>query len=228
MKRLALVLLCTALSALPGLAQAQCRVALALGLDISSSVNADEYRLQLDGLAYALNDKRVIEAILTPEGTHIAAAVYEWSGYPQQDVVLDWTILDSPRAIRTFAARIRGHRRVYMNFATALGKGVEFGAHMLLRSPVCTRKVLDVSGDGENNVGVGPAYFRERGLFDGITINGLVILGATPDPSVYYRRHVIHGPEAFVIVANDFRDYRDAMIDKLLRELNAEMILGRR
>ena len=36
---------------LPGVARAQCRQALLLALDVSGSVDAREYRLQLDGLA---------------------------------------------------------------------------------------------------------------------------------------------------------------------------------
>lgn len=211
---------------LPVTAQASCKVALALALDISSSVDDTEYRLQVDGLANALVDDRVIEAILTPEGAFINAAVYEWSGYQQQDMVLEWTVLDTPASIRNFAARLSAHRRVYSDFATAVGKGVEYGALLLRRAPPCGRYVLDVSGDGQNNVGVGPGYFREQGLLDGITINGLVIRGATPDPARYYDRHVLHGPDAFMVIAESFEDYRTAMTEKLLRELTAELVLG--
>ncbi|MEM7668680.1 MAG: DUF1194 domain-containing protein [Pseudomonadota bacterium] len=207
-------------------AAAFCKLALALGLDISSSVNSYEYRLQIDGLAHALETDEVIEAILQPDGAHIAAAAYEWSGYQQQDVVIGWTILDTPDAVRAFAGRLRGHERRYAEFATALGKGVEFGANLLREAPPCGRKVLDVSGDGVNNVGVGPEYFRAQGQLEGITINGLVILGAYPNPAIYYRRHVMQGPEAFVALARDFSEYRDVMIGKLLREINVEMILG--
>ena len=35
----------------------------------------------------------------------------------------------------------------------------------------------------------------------------------------YYRDRVIRGPGAFVEVANDFNDYREAMKRKLLREI---------
>lgn len=209
-------------------ADAYCKLALALGLDISSSVNAHEYGLQLNGLAYAIETPEVINAILSPEGGFIEATVYEWSGYEQQDVIIGWTTLDSPEAVHAFANRLRAHRRQYSEFATALGKGVEFGARLLRTAPECGRRVLDVSGDGVNNVGVGPEYFREIGLFDGIVINGLVILGAFPDPSAYYRRNVMHGPEAFVAIARDFDAYRDAMIGKLLREISAEMVVGER
>lgn len=221
-------LLTAVLILLAGPADAYCKLALALGLDISSSVNAHEYGLQLNGLAYAIETPEVINAILSPEGSHIEAAVYEWSGYEQQDVIIGWTTLDSPAAVRAYASRLRAHRRQYSEFATALGKGVEFGARLLATAPDCGRRVLDVSGDGVNNVGVGPEYFRGLGLYNGIVINGLVILGAFPDPSVYYRKNVMHGPEAFVAIARDFDSFRDVMIGKLLREIGAEMVVGER
>ncbi len=207
-------------------AEPVCRVALALGLDISSSVNAREYRLQLDGLAYALTTDAVIEAILSPKGTAIAAAAYEWSGYQQQDVIIDWQMLDSEEAIRAFAARLRAHKRRYAEFPTAIGKAVQFGAKLLRRGPSCGRYVIDLSGDGENNDGVGPGYFREQGQLDGLIINGLVIQGAYPNPAIYYREHVMQGPESFVALARDFEDYRLVMVGKLMREVGAEMIVG--
>jgi len=213
---------------LAGPAEARCRLALALGLDISSSVDDREYALQIGGLADALESAEVIEAILTPEGTHIVAAAYEWSGYPQQDVIVGWTVLDSEGAIRGFAARLRAHPRPYWDFATALGKGVEFGARLLGAAPSCARQVIDISGDGVNNVGVDPTYFYASGLFAGITVNGLVIQGAQPDPVEYYRTNVIHGPGAFLAVARDFEDYRQVIKRKLLREIASDLVLGER
>lgn len=207
-------------------ASAYCKLALALALDISSSVNDHEYRLQLDGLAWALEQEEVHRAILTPEGAHIQAAAYEWSGFPQQNLIVDWTRLDSPETIRSFAGRLRRHWRRYSEFPTALGKAVEFGATLLRNAPTCARKVLDVSGDGENNDGVGPDYFRRKGLLDGLTINGLVILGAFPNPAIYYRANVIQGPNAFLAQARTFEDYREVMLGKLLREIETEMTLG--
>ncbi|MEL6576479.1 MAG: DUF1194 domain-containing protein, partial [Pseudomonadota bacterium] len=55
-----------------------CKLALVLGLDISSSVNEREYEQQLHGLADALSHPQVIEAITTPEGAGIAVITYEW------------------------------------------------------------------------------------------------------------------------------------------------------
>jgi hypothetical protein len=86
--------------------------------------------------------------------------------------------------------------------------------------------VLDISGDGENNDGAGPNFYRAQGALDGITINGLVILGAYPNPAIYYRAHVIQGPNAFLAQAMRFEDYRDVMLGKLLREIGTELVLG--
>ncbi|MEO0761770.1 MAG: DUF1194 domain-containing protein [Pseudomonadota bacterium] len=212
---------------LPGQAAASsCKLALALGLDISSSVNEGEYRLQLDGLADALAHELVIEAILKPEGSHIAVVAYEWSGYAQQDLITGWTILDSAAAVHAYAARLKAHVRTYADFPTAVGKAVEYGARLFDTAPPCGRQTLDLSGDGENNDGVGPEVARAAGLLDGITINGLVILGAFPDPATYYERQVIQGPGAFIAVARDFSDYRRVMLGKLLREIDQQLVLG--
>jgi Ca-activated chloride channel family protein len=216
-----------ALTALPGTGRAAgCKLALVLALDISSSVNNREYNIQLQGLARAFRTPEVIEAILTPPGAGIAAIVYEWSGYNQQDLVIPWTMLDSEAAIRDVAAILTTHRRPYTDLTTALGKAVEYGAMMFHRAPPCGRKVIDISGDGENNDGVGPEYFRAQGKLDDITINGLVVQGAYPDPAIYYREHVIQGPGAFVALARDFNDYPSVIIGKLLREIDQEMVLG--
>lgn len=213
------------LLASPGQA-ASCKLALALGLDISSSVNQREYAIQLHGLARAFRTAEVVQAILAPEGAAIAATVYEWSGYNQQDVVIPWTMLDSESAIAGFADRLSAHRRPYADLTTALGKAVQYGAALLARAPSCARRVLDISGDGENNDGVGPDYFRRLGVLQDITINGLVVQGATPDPVPYYRDVVIQGPGAFLAQARDFDDYPSVIIAKLLREIDQEMMVG--
>jgi len=205
---------------------ADCKLALVLALDISSSVNVREYDIQIHGLARAFRTPEVIEAILTPASSSIAAIVYEWSGYSQQDVVIPWTVFDTEPRIRTFADAPSAHRRPFADLATALGKAVQYGARLFPQGPGCARQAIDVSGDGENNDDVGPAYFRPQGELDGITINGLVVQGATPDPAPYYRNHVIQGPSAFLAMAHDFDDYHSVIVGKLLHEIGQELILG--
>jgi hypothetical protein len=83
----------------------------------------------------------------------------------------------------------------------------------------CARAVIDVSGDGVNNEGFEPDLAYRNFDFSNVTVNGLVIQGADPDPVSYYQSEVAYGPGAFVIVAARFEDYETAMKQKLLREI---------
>ncbi|MEO1687725.1 MAG: DUF1194 domain-containing protein [Pseudomonadota bacterium] len=204
-----------------------CRLALALALDISSSVNSREYAIQLGGLAAALRAPDVQDAMLTQSG-EVWIAVYEWSGWQQQDVILAWSPMRDVGDIAAAAARLEGHRRLYQDFSTALGKALRYGAELFRRLPVrCERQVIDVSGDGVNNDHETPAEAHASGVLRNVTVNALVIDGAYPSPVPEYRDHVIAGPGAFLMIArNGFSDYPDLIRGKLLRELQPEMLLG--
>ncbi|CUH78574.1 DUF1194 domain-containing protein [Tropicibacter naphthalenivorans] len=211
-----------------GGAQATCRQALALGLDVSGSVDAREYRLQLDGVAGALDDPEVRAALFQMPGAPVALAIYEWSGPAAQRVLVDWTVISDPAGLAQVIARLRSARRVEGPPSTALGSAKAFGAMMLAQQSGCWRRVLDISGDGESNTGPRPLDVRPPG----IDINGLVIgsageagdLGAL---SAYYRAYVIQGPDAFVETAHGFEAYEAAMVRKLKRELQVLTLSSR-
>jgi len=214
-------LLTIAVGLTTGLVQAEdthCGLALVLAADVSSSIDADEYTLQMNGLARAFRNQRLQDALLGLKSDVVVATVVQWSGYSHQTQDVPWTRLDSESALSGFAAAIAKVPRGAHDQPTALAKGLEFSAK-LLRDMPCTRQVIDFSGDGVTNWAVEPSYFAERGVFDGMTINGLVIKGATPDPEPYYREHVARGPGAFVMVADRYEDYPEAILEKLLREI---------
>ena len=218
-RRLAAATAALGLGAAPA-AAVECHAALAMALDVSSSVDAAENALQMQGIAAAFRDPAVIETILTPPGAGIMVAAYAWSGFQHQEVLIDWTWLGDRDSIADFAARMASAPRSYDHWPTSLGRAVAFGADLHTKNPApCRRRIIDVSGDGANNDGVGPEWYRGRGLFDGLTINGLVIRGADPDPVAYYRENVIHGPGAFIEIADSYDDYPRAILRKLLREL---------
>lgn len=203
-------------------AKAACTTALVLGLDVSSSVDDDEYALQVGGVADAFRSTDVHDAILPWPGSGIMVSVFEWSGVNAQRVLVDWTWLASRTAILAFADQLEAQERVAEQWPTALGRASAFGARLQGKAPrECQRRVIDISGDGVNNDGLSPDWYRERGDFDGLVINGLVIRGADPDPVPYYQRSVIHGTGAFVEVAESYDDYRHAIERKLVRELSA-------
>ena len=207
-----------------GAALASCRLALALALDVSASVSAAEYDLQRLGLAAALDAPEVRHAILEGAPGYVTLAVYEWSGNYQQKLHLDWTALrsnaDIDRAVLTLGQMQRSHD----NFPTGIGQALAYGASVMKRAPRCDRRVIDVSGDGINNNGYGPAIAYRHFPLDDVVVNGLVVLGDDPEVLSFYYREVLRGPGAFLETANGFDDFRAAMTRKLIREVNDLMV----
>lgn len=211
-------------------AQDRCRQALALGLDVSGSVDSREYRMQLDGLAAALLHPEVTEALLSMTGAPVKIAVYEWSGPADQVLLQDWQAVSHAADIAAIAERLRAARRAPSEQSTALGQAMTFGAALLSQQNTCWTRTLDISGDGKSNTGTNPQHVPDD-RFDGITINALVIGADALDHgdnrqaeiselSSYFNAYVIHGPGSFVEVALGFEDYEAAMVRKLKRELS--------
>jgi hypothetical protein len=218
MLRLAGLLLCLGAPATAG-----CRLALALAVDVSRSIDVQDYAIQTDGLSAALSDRDVRAAIFGPEG-QVALAIYYWSGRGYQDLVQPWVILDSPEALDAAIWAVRRTPRPAAPLATALGDALSYGLDLMGDAPDCGRRVLDVAGDGRNNDGISVARTYEREDFTGITVNGLAVGEHEADIAAYYASELIRGPGAFVEVAPRQSDYPAAIRRKLLRELEDPMI----
>ena len=208
------------LSLLAGPLQAECRHALALGMDVSSSVDAVEYNLQMSGLARALDDPRVRHALIGDGGGHVALMVYEWSGQAHQTIILPWIEVVSDHEVNLAIAALTTHGRSASNAPTALGNALGFGAGQMLMSPSCWRQTLDISGDGVNNTGYRPKQAYLNFDFSNITVNGLVVMSDDDgELRQYYQQEVIYGAGSFVEMAAGYADYEQAIKRKLLREL---------
>lgn len=218
-----------------GAAAADCRQALALALDVSGSVDAREYRQQLDGLAAALEDPEVRDRILSMPAAPIRMLVFEWSGPVDQTVLVPWTEITDATTLSTLVETLRQTTRRVATPGTALGKAMQTGAGFLAQQPACWKRTLDVSGDGKSNLGPRPRTVKPMLEGTGITINGLVIGVDNPrigdirqaeiaELSSYYRAEVILGPEAFVRTAIGYADYARAMKEKLLMELEGLIV----
>lgn len=217
--------------AFPGPLFAQdCRQALALGLDVSGSVDAREYRLQMGGVAAALDDPEVRGKLLSMPAAPIALMIYEWSGPNDQAVIQPWTRVETDASIDRVIETLRQTQRRDATPGTALGVAMRVGQIFLAQQPDCWKHTLDISGDGKSNLGPRPRDLQDQIEASGITINGLVIGVDNPnigdirqseigELSSYFRAEVIVGPDAFVMTAIGFNDYARAMKQKLLREL---------
>ncbi len=220
---------------LPAIGAADCRQALALGLDVSGSVDLREYRLQIDGLVTALNDPEVINIFLSMPSAPISLLVFEWSGPDDHAVLVPWTSVIGQESLDEISAQLVATQRREATPGTALGEAMEVGAGFLDAQKRCWKRTLDISGDGKSNLGPRPRHVKDAIGSRGITINALVIGSDAPSTgdrrqieigelSSYFRAEVIIGPDAFVQTALGFEDYADAMTQKLKRELEGTVI----
>jgi hypothetical protein len=218
------------LSALPAAAQDRQEVdlALALGIDISGSIDPDEARLQREGYVSAFRDPVIIKAILGGANGRIVVSYYEWSDSWMQKLLIDWTLLDSEAAIHAFATRL-SEAPISIARRTSISGAIRYAIPLFARSPhEAQRKVLDVSGDGSNNDGGLVTEMRHEALKERIVINGLPIMNDRPNPfgfpsetdlDRYYLHCVTGGPRSFVEVAHSFEDFPRAVRKKLLQEV---------
>lgn len=197
---------------------------LLLAVDVSPSVDADEYALQIHGLADALRDPDVVAAISLAAPNGVAMALMQWAGPREQVVSVPWATLRDRASAAAFAERIETVVRPVTNGGTAIGDALARGIALLGESGYrAARQVIDISGDGRTNVGDSPAPVRARALSLGMTVNGLVILNEEQQLNTYYYRRVIGGPGAFVLQIQDFEDFARAIRLKLIREIEVAM-----
>lgn len=204
---------------------------LVLAADVSRSVEQPKFVLQRQGYAAALSNPRVIETI--QGGTHgrIALCFVEWSGSMNQKLVIDWTAIGDAETARQFSDKMLAAPRSFAD-RTSISGGIDFALKQFDRAPYeGGRKTIDVSGDGTNNSGRDVTDARDEAVAKGVTINGLVILSEKPMPlnpehthppgglDNYYRKNVVGGPAAFVMVAEDFNSFGQAIINKLIAEI---------
>ncbi len=204
-------------------------VLLVLAVDVSRSVDEDEARLQREGYRNAVADPVVVEAIRGGMMGAIGLAYVEWAGAEYQRLVLPWTRIAGAGDAQAWSERLAEAPRASLSW-TSISGALDFSLKVLNDAPLeATRRVIDVSGDGVNNSGGPVDLARDRVVAEGITINGLPIVNDRPTfgrmPPVplddYYRENVIGGPGAFVIVAEDFQSFGNAVKRKLIREIAA-------
>lgn len=204
---------------------------LVLASDVSRSVDQVKFKLQRDGYIAALSDKRVLDAIASGRNRRIAICFVEWSGVTAQKLLIDWMVIDGPESARKFGDSLFELPRSFAE-RTSISGAIDFSMTLFDQAPYQSeRRTIDVSGDGTNNSGRDVTAARDEAIAKGVTINGLVILSERPmawnpehtNPpgglANYYRQNVVGGPGAFVIVAEDFNSFGQAIIKKLIAEI---------
>jgi hypothetical protein len=204
---------------------------LVLAVDVSRSIDATKFQLQRDGYAAAVSDPHVLEAIASGRLGRIGLTLLEWSGVGAQKVVVDWAAIGDAASAKGFGDRLLEAPRSFAD-RTSISGGIDFAVGQFDKAPFASaRRTIDVSGDGTNNAGPDVAAARDAAVAKGITINGLPILSENPmswnpdhtNPpgglANYYRNNVMGGPMAFVLVAENFNSFGQAIIKKMIAEV---------
>ena len=208
------------LLAAPARAAEEVDLLLVLAVDASGSVSEERFRLQWQGYADAFRDPRLHAAIASGPSGSIAVAMFQWTGPALQVPSVPWTRLPDAASAIALARRIESAPRLLFGGGTSISGAIDAGVRLLAAAPFRgERRVIDVSGDGANNRGRPAPAARDEAVARGIVVNGLPILDLEADLATHYRDHVIGGPGAFAIPAEDWRSFAAAILNKLVREI---------
>ena len=213
--------------------------ALIVAVDVSNSVDEKRYRLQMEGIAQALEDPAVIEGIIGGAKGGILFSMVTWADRPK--VTLPWTRIANAEEARATAARVRSLPRQDGEFTCMARMMRTVSDKIVPQVPAPAAKiVLDVSGDGPDNCNAKEPIdaVRDELVKWGVTVNGLPILeSAEEQPSApvasylpqersastledWYRDNVKGGPGSFVLAANGYKDFGRAIRQKFVLEIS--------
>lgn len=228
----------------------QVDTALVVSVDVSNSVDENRYRLQMEGIAAALEDPGVIEAITNGPNGGILFSMVTWADRPE--FVLPWVKIASKEDAQTVAAKIRKLPQAGGEFTCMTRMMRSVNDKIVSQIPgEATRIVLDVSGDGPDNCNAEEAItdVRDELVANGVTVNGLPINIGDPGEPVgegayrapgssfdasqlkqnsqgpttledWYRNNVMGGMGAFVLPANGYSDFGRAIRQKFVIEIS--------
>ena len=225
-------------------------IALILSVDVSNSVDASRYKLQMEGIARALEDPGVLAAITSGSHGQILLTLVTWADHAA--IGIPWQIIRSAADAREFAAAIRKlpqQAGEYTCVARMFGTVHDTVIPALPFQP--TKIIVDVSGDGIDNCTDQDEVDAKRDAIAnaGVRINGLPIIvrgendlvgvGAYRAPGyglrelkrgpeteattldLWYKAHVVAGPGSFELPANGFEDFGRAFRQKFVTEISS-------
>jgi hypothetical protein len=200
---------------------------LVIAVDVSNSMDPEEKALQREGYIAGLTSREFLSALRDGINGRIAVTYFEWAGPLDQKIIVPWRQIDGPDTASAVAKEIASapYRRAPR---TSIYGALEFAKPLFNTSGYRgLRRIIDVSGDGTNNIPPSVTLMRDEVVAAGITINVLPIMLNRPFGSgtdianldIYYENCVIGGPGAFVIAIHDRDQFKEATRTKLVLEI---------
>jgi len=205
-------------------------VEIVLAVDVSNSMDPEEQELQRGGYVNALTSREFLQALRSGAHGKVALTYVEWAGLYDQTILMPWRLIEGPESADAVAREIAGApcRRAPR---TSIYGALQFAKPLFAASGYRgLRQVIDVSGDGVNNMGPPVVQMRDEVLAAGITINGLPVMldrqsgygmwgRAYEHLDIYYEDCVIGGPGSFVIAIKERDQFKEATRNKLVQEV---------
>ncbi|MBA2124645.1 tRNA delta(2)-isopentenylpyrophosphate transferase [Hyphomicrobium methylovorum] len=210
--------------------------ALVVSVDVSNSVDEARYKLQMEGIAKALEDPAVIDAMTGGGAGGILFSMVTWADKPA--FALPWIRIATKADALAAAQRVRNlpHQGGEFTCMTRMLRSVN--DKIVPQIPAkASRIIVDVSGDGPDNCNADEPIeaVRDELVKNGVTINGLPVLLDTPEIGpllgkaepggphpleTWYRQHVMAGAGSFVLPAQGYGDFERAIRQKFVIEVS--------
>jgi len=195
-------------------------IVLALMVDASGSVNQKRFELQRRGYADAFRNQQVLNAIRGGSTGSIAVTMVQWTGPTMQVQVVPWTLIKDAGSASAFADAVELAPRQLFGGGTSVSGAIDHAMLLLPGAPYRgLKRVIDVSGDGSNNRGRDVREARDEAVRAGVIINGLPIVSLEYDLDKYYFNNVIGGPGSFIVPADSYDNFAQAVLRKLILEI---------
>jgi hypothetical protein len=195
-------------------------ILLVLAVDASGSVNQTRFELQRRGYADAFRSQQVLSAIEGGSTRSIAVTMVQWTGPAMQVQVVPWTLVKDAGSAQALADAIERAPRQLFGGGTSISGAIDHAMLILPNAPYLgLKRVIDISGDGSNNRGRDVREARDEAVKAGVVINGLPIVSLEFDLDKYYFNNVIGGPGAFIVPADSYDNFAQAVLRKLVLEI---------
>jgi hypothetical protein len=204
-----------------------------LAIDGSASTREGTFRRQIEGLRAAFGSEPLYRAIQDCLPGSVAFAAITWSGPDEQDLCLDWSPVTTRADGRRLAADLDRCR--YFGGSTDIGRSVEYGLHVMARSPFASHyRIVLVLTNGRTDRGATAtlAAARAHAAAAAVTVTGYALLRPEPTPHPLYvpgalplerylAERVTAGPRAFTAYARPGGD-PEALLRALVEMLRQE------
>jgi len=204
---------------------------LVTGIDVSASVSPAAIHSELAGIAAAMRSPELLSAIRRGREGRIGFAIFTW--HEAQSVIVPWTTIATERDAEAVARLLEDPRALELaltpfhprpgraGWGTDLSKAIDYAGELLDTAPtMADRHVVNMIGNGMDNVGEAAAAGRNRLLASGATLNG-VVFGGDVVTFIYFRTQVVGGEGAFLMAADPETGIVEAMRRKFLQDLVA-------